>query len=196
MKIFINDEELDFTLENEKTCGDILNQLEIEFEKNNGTIFSIKINDKEIGAEEIETISAKPIEEIENINIVSIFASDIIQTFKTLCPKIEEINKDFEDLPIYLQGTNQGKIPVILTKFADIFDNLCHVISLTPLFPETFNNIKIDDKNFSDFIKEFSPFLADFENAIKENDTVTIGDIAEYEIKPRFESLINVIKEF
>ena len=196
MKIFINDEELDFTLENEKTCGDILNQLEIEFEKNNGTIFSIKINDKEIGAEEIETISAKPIEEIEKINIVSIFASDIIQTFKTLCPKIEEINKDFEDLPIYLQGTNQGKIPGILTKFADIFDNLCNVISLTPLFPESFNNIKIDDKNFSDFIKEFSPFLADFENAIKENDTVTIGDIAEYEIKPRFESLINVIKEF
>ena len=95
MKIFINDEELDFTLENEKTCGDILNQLEIEFEKNNGTIFSIKINDKEIGAEEIETISAKPIEEIENINIVSIFASDIIQTFKTLCTKVEEINKDF-----------------------------------------------------------------------------------------------------
>lgn len=196
MKIFINDEELDFTLENEKTCGDILNQLEIEFEKNNGTIFSIKINDKEIGAEEIEKISAKPIEEIENINIVSIFASDIIQSFKSLCPKIEEINKDFEDLPIYLQGTNQGKIPGILTKFADIFDNLCHVISLTPLFPETFNNIKIDDKNFSDFIKEFSPFLVDFENAIKENDTVTIGDIAEYEIKPRFESLINVIKEF
>ena len=73
---------------------------------------------------------------------------------------------------------------------------MCHVISLTPLFPETFNNIKIDDKNFSDFIKEFSPFLVDFENAIKENDTVTIGDIAEYEIKPRFESLINVIKEF
>lgn len=196
MKIFINNEELDFSLENEKTCGDILNQLEIEFEKNNGTIFRIQINNSDIQAEEIDSIYSKPIEEIDSINVISIFANDIILSFKDLVPKIQDLNNDFEQLPVYLQGTNQNKIPGILTNFADIFDNLCHLITLTAIFPDTFNEIKIEGKSFSEFIKEFSPFLEDFENAIKDNDTVTIGDIAEYEIKPRFEDLLKTIKDF
>lgn len=195
MKIFVNDMELDFSLENEKTCGDILNQLEIEFEKNNGTIFSIKINDNDINAEKIDEIYLKPIEEIDSIKVISIFAQDIIDSLKSLSTEIEELNSDLEQLPVFLQGNSQSKVPVILTKFADIFDNLCHIISLSAIFPNIFDKVQIDNMSISDFIKDFGPLLEDFENAIKENDTVTIGDIAEYEIKPRFESLISTVKD-
>ena len=195
MKIFINDNELDFTLENEKTCGDILNQLQVEFEKENGTIFKIIVNDKEVFAEEIEEISKKAINEIEEIKLVVAYAEDIKKSLIDLSKDFEEINKDFEELPVYLQGNNQSKVPEILTKFADNFDYLCRIVSLTALFPAYFANIKIDDKSLSEFLKDFSPFLEDFETAIKENDTVTIGDIAEYEIKPRFESFCSVMKE-
>lgn len=195
MKIYVNDMELDFSLENEKTCGDILNQLEIEFEKNNGTIFSIKINDNDINAEKIDEIYLKPIEEIDSIKVISIFAQDIIDSLKSLSTEIEELNSDLEQLPVFLQGNSQSKVPVILTKFADIFDNLCHIISLSAIFPNIFDKVQIDNMSISDFIKDFGPLLEDFENAIKENDTVTIGDIAEYEIKPRFESLISTVKD-
>ena len=61
MKIFINDNELDFSLENEKVCGEILNQLQVEFEKDNGTIFKIIIDGVEITADEIEKYSQKSI---------------------------------------------------------------------------------------------------------------------------------------
>ena len=195
MKIFVNDMELDFSLENEKTCGDILNQLEIEFEKNNGTIFSIKINDNDINAEKIDEIYLKPIEEIDSIKVISIFAQDIIDSLKSLSTEIEELNSDLEQLPVFLQGNSQSKVPVILTKFADIFDNLCHIISLSAIFPNIFDKVQIDNMSISDFIKDFGPLLENFENAIKENDTVTIGDIAEYEIKPRFESLVSTVKD-
>lgn len=195
MKIYVNDMELDFSLENEKTCGDILNQLEIEFEKNNGTIFSIKINDNDINAEKIDEIYLKPIEEIDSIKVISIFAQDIIDSLKSLSTEIEELNSDLEQIPVYLQGNSQSKVPVILTKFADIFDNLCHIISLSAIFPNIFDKVQIDNMSISDFIKDFGPLLEDFENAIKENDTVTIGDIAEYEIKPRFESLVSTVKD-
>lgn len=195
MKIYVNDMELDFSLENEKTCGDILNQLEIEFEKNNGTIFSIKINDNDINAEKIDEIYLKPIEEIDSIKVISIFAQDIIDSLKSLSTEIEELNSDLEQLPVYLQGNSQSKVPVILTKFADIFDNLCHIISLSAIFPNIFDKVQIENMSISDFIKDFGPLLEDFENAIKENDTVTIGDIAEYEIKPRFESLVSTVKD-
>jgi hypothetical protein len=195
MKIFINDNELDFSLENEKVCGEILNQLQVEFEKDNGTIFKIIIDDVEITAEEIENYSQKSIDEVNTINIIAVYAEDIKISLKELALEIESLNQSFEELPVYLQGNNQSKVPEILTKFADNFSILCRLISLTALFPEYFENIKIDDKNLSDFIRDFSPFLEDFENAIKDNDTVTIGDIAEYEIKPRFESFCEVIKE-
>ncbi len=195
MKIFINDNELDFSLENEKVCGEILNQLQVEFEKDNGTIFKIIIDDVEITADEIENYSQKSIDEINTINIIAVYAEDIKISLKELALEIESLNQSFEELPVYLQGNNQSKVPEILTKFADNFSILCRLISLTALFPEYFENIKIDDKNLSDFIRDFSPFLEDFENAIKDNDTVTIGDIAEYEIKPRFESFCEVIKE-
>ena len=195
MKIYVNDMELDFSLENEKTCGDILNQLEIEFEKNNGTIFSIKINDNDINAEKIDEIYLKPIEEIDSIKVISIFAQDIIDSLKSLSTEIEELNSDLEQLPVFLQGNSQSKVPVILTKFADIFDNLCHIISLSAIFPNIFDKVQIDNMSISDFIKDFGPLLEDFENAIKENDTVTIGDIAEYEIKPRFKSLVSTVKD-
>ena len=195
MKIYVNDMELDFSLENEKTCGDILNQLEIEFEKNNGTIFSIKINDNDINAEKIDEIYLKPIEEIDSIKVISIFAQDIIDSLKSLSTEIEELNSDLEQLPVFLQGNSQSKVPVILTKFADIFDNLCHIISLSAIFPNIFDKVQIENMSISDFIKDFGPLLEDFENAIKENDTVTIGDIAEYEIKPRFESLVSTVKD-
>ena len=95
MKIYVNNQELNFTLENEKTCGDILNQLEIEFEKNNGTIFNIEVNGKTVKAEEIDAVSQKVIEEIETIHIISIFAQDICENLKTLLPRIENINKNF-----------------------------------------------------------------------------------------------------
>ena len=195
MKIFINDNELDFSLENEKVCGEILNQLQVEFEKDNGTIFKIIIDDVEITAEEIEKYSQKSIDDVNTINIIAVYAEDIKISLKDLALEIESLNQSFEELPVYLQGNNQAKVPEILTKFADNFSILCRLVSLTALFPEYFENIKIDDKNLSDFIRDFAPFLEDFENAIKDNDTVTIGDIAEYEIKPRFESFCEVIKE-
>jgi len=195
MKIYINDDELDFTLENEKTCGDVLNQLQIELEKNNGTIFNITINEKEINAEEIPEISLKDLSEIDTIKLITVFSQDIKNSLIELSSKIENLNKDFEELPVYLQGNNQSKVPEILTKFADTFDNLCRLVTLTALFPNDFQNIIIEGVNLSDFIKDFAPFLEDFEKAIIDNDTVTIGDIAEYEIKPRFEAFCDVIKE-
>ena len=146
-------------------------------------------------AEKIDEIYLKPIEEIDSIKVISIFAQDIIDSLKSLSTEIEELNSDLEQLPVFLQGNSQSKVPVILTKFADIFDNLCHIISLSAIFPNIFDKVQIDNMSISDFIKDFGPLLEDFENAIKENDTVTIGDIAEYEIKPRFESLISTVKD-
>lgn len=195
MKIYINDNELDFTLENEKTCGDVLNQIQIQFEKDNATIIGINIDGKNISVEEIDSLSQVRIEDVEIIKIIAVSAEHIKETLIALSYNFDKINQGFEDFPVLLQGNNMVKVSEVLKNFADDFDLLCRTVSLTALFPEYFADIKIEENSLVDFIKEFSPFLEDFENAIKENDTVTIGDIAEYEIKPRLESYCNIMKE-
>ena len=195
MKIYINDNELDFTLENEKTCGDVLNQIQIQFEKDNATIIGINIDGKNISVEEIDSLSQVGIEDVEIIKIIAVSAEHIKETLIALSYDFDKINQGFEDFPVLLQGNNMVKVSEVLKNFADDFDLLCRTVSLTALFPEYFADIKIEENSLVDFIKEFSPFLEDFENAIKENDTVTIGDIAEYEIKPRLESYCNIMKE-
>lgn len=195
MKIYINDNELDFTLENEKTCGDVLNQIQIQFEKDNATIIGINIDGKNISVEEIDSLSQVGIEDVEIIKIIAVSAEHIKETLIALSYNFDKINQGFEDFPVLLQGNNMVKVSEVLKNFADDFDLLCRTVSLTALFPEYFADIKIEENSLVDFIKEFSPFLEDFENAIKENDTVTIGDIAEYEIKPRLESYCNIMKE-
>lgn len=195
MKIYINDNELDFTLENEKTCGDVLNQIQIQFEKDNATIIGINIDGKNISVEEIDSLSQVGIEDVEIIKIIAVSAEHIKETLIALSYNFDKVNQGFEDFPVLLQGNNMVKVSEVLKNFADDFDLLCRTVSLTALFPEYFADIKIEENSLVDFIKEFSPFLEDFENAIKENDTVTIGDIAEYEIKPRLESYCNIMKE-
>ena len=42
---------------------------------------------------------------------------------------------------------------------------------------------------FQQFLSSFSQILVDFEKALIDNDIVLIGDLAEYEIAPRLQSI-------
>ena len=49
----------------------------------------------------------------------------------------------------------------------------------------------MDGKDLSDFFEDFYGILKDFEQALSEKDTVTVGDLAEYEISPRLQQIID-----
>ena len=53
--------------------------------------------------------------------------------------------------------------------------------------------MNIDGVNVHDFFGDFLNILAEFEDAIKNSDSVMLGDLAEYEITPRIESIITMI---
>ena len=142
MKIYINDNELDFTLENEKTCGDVLNQIQIQFEKDNATIIGINIDGKNISVEEIDSLSQVGIEDVEIIKIIAVSAEHIKETLIALSYNFDKINQGFEDFPVLLQGNNMVKVSEVLKNFADDFDLLCRTVSLTALFPEYFADRK------------------------------------------------------
>ncbi|MBO4508074.1 MAG: hypothetical protein J5747_05500 [Spirochaetaceae bacterium] len=196
MKIEINGQPLAFTLENEKTTGDILNALEEQFEKNDSTIIEIELNGKKITAEEIESLSSRAIDDNDSISVKSVCADGIIMSLKELANDFEPLCTELEELPVLMQQNDDKKSYDIINRFAESFDILCHLATLSSLFPAKFEGKKIAEKSLADFLKDFSPILTDFEDSLKNKDTVLTGDLAEYELKPRLEAYISDIAGF
>ena len=196
MKIEINGQPLTFTLENEKTTCDILNALEEQFEKNDSTIIEIELNGKKIMAEEIDSLSSRAIDDNDSISVKSVYDDGIIMSLKELAIDFEPLCTELEELPVLMQQNDDKKSFDIINKFAESFDILCHLATLSSLFPSKFEGKKIAEKSLAEFLKDFSPILTDFEESLKNKDTVLTGDLAEYEIKPRLEAYISDIAGF
>ena len=94
-----------------------------------------------------------------------------------------------EQIPVSLQAGKNKEVSESIKRVADSIDNFCHIAALASLFPQDFGAVKIDGKQFSEFFEDFSPILADFEQALTNNDTVLIGDLSEYEICPRLKAI-------
>ena len=196
MTIEINGQPLAFSLENEKTTGDILNALEEQFEKNDSTIIEIELNGKQISADEIDALSSRTIDENDSISVKSVCADGIIMSLKELAGDFEPLCSELEELPVLMQQNDDKKSFDIINRFAESFDILCHLATLSSLFPAKFEGKTIADKTLADFLKDFSPILTDFEDSLKNKDTVLTGDLAEYELKPRLEAYISDIVKF
>ena len=196
MTIEINGQPLEFSLENEKTIGDILNALEAQFEKNDSTIIEIILNGKQITADEIEQLSSRDIEENDSVSVKSVCADGIIMSLKELAADFEPLCSELEELPVLMQQNDDKRSFEIINRFAESFDILCHLATLSSLFPSKFEGKTIAEKPLSEFLKDFSPVLTDFEDSLKNRDTVLTGDLAEYELKPRLEAYISDIAGF
>ena len=94
-----------------------------------------------------------------------------------------------EQIPAALQNGHGNDARESIAELADAIDSFCHTTALASLFPEILDAVSVEGKKLADFISEFPPLLADFEQALAAQDTVQIGDLAEYEICPRLTAL-------
>ena len=169
MNFFINGEKINVSLENEKTAGDIFKSFAAICEENSAAVTQIKINGKIISCNDFDALSK------------------ISENFKTLEERMKVIPMDLQC----------GKIKESLCAIKDLADcigEFCHIATLSNLFPEITVK-KINNLSLNDFFKEFSPILEDFEQALKSNDTVTVGDLSEYEICPRLLDISKSLEE-
>lgn len=197
MIFLLNNEEIDIQLENEKTVGEVLTNFQILCEKNNATIIGINIDDQNIDADKIEQHFNTDINNIEKLNISTVCLQDIYLGFANINQLCNEITSKLEDIPVQLQNNQDNIANKTITDFTYLFDSFCRITTLATIFPDLFEKLKIDDKSLHIFLQEdFSPILADFEQAIKSKDTILIGDLAEYEILPKVELIKEFTKQF
>ncbi|MBQ7159145.1 MAG: hypothetical protein IJS09_06965 [Treponema sp.] len=189
MDLFVNGNNIDITIENEKTVGDVLKGLEEEFARNDATTISIVLNGKKIEADEFEEASQTPLADDTKLVLTVISVAELRESFAYEGKIAREIAGNMEQIPVQLQSGKDKEASTIIARLADLVDSFCKTSSLASLFPDLYNSIKIDGKDLNEFFSDFSAILTDFKQALEDKDTVLIGDLAEYEISPRLNAI-------
>ncbi|MBO4532614.1 MAG: hypothetical protein J5726_02845 [Treponema sp.] len=189
VSFYINGEPVEVQLEGEKTIGDVLRSFELTCEENNAAVIGITVDGTNITAELFDEKSKEELGKDTKFEFSVVTKDSIKQSFTALSQLFEELSQKMEEVPVALQSGKNKEVSDSIKKVADSIDQFCHIAALASLFPQDFENTKIDGKQFNDFFADFSPILLDFEQALQNNDTVLIGDLSEYEICPRLKAI-------
>lgn len=193
MELYINDEKVDVTLEDEKTVGDVLKGFEAECEENNAAVIGIAVDAEKVTAESFDDVAKNELKPNTKIEFSVITKQAIFDSFKRLSTLFSELAARMEELPTDLQLGREKEITTTIKNLADNIEEFCHIAALATLFDD-FSDILIENVPFKDFFAEFSPILKDFEDALKANDTVSVSDLAEYEICPRLQAISKTLE--
>ncbi len=192
---FINGQKIDVQIEDEQTIGDVLSSFEKTCEENQAAVIDIAVDGKTITAETFDDEALKPLSKNMKFEFSVVTKSDIQMSLTKLSELFANLAGQMESVPSALQSGKNKEVSESIKNVADSIDQFCHVAALASLFPETFKIINIDGVSFKDFFADFSPILKDFEDALKNNDTVMIGDLSEYEICPRLQAISKALEK-
>ena len=140
-----------------------------------------------------EKLSEKPIKENTKLEFTVITKNQIFETLKQSAKDFKELSNQMTEIPVAMQNGRSADVHKTIISLADKIEAFCRTSSLASVFDE-YTGIKVGEQALKDFFNDFLPILSDFENALKTNDTVGIQDIAEYEIKPRLDSLTETLE--
>ncbi len=195
MELFVNGEKIDITLEDEKTVGEVLKSFEKEAEKSDATTIGIFLNGKKVLADDFDEASKTPLEENTKIELTVLSKQDVIDSLEKSKDKFSSLAQKLPELPVALQGGKDKEANTVIAELAEAIDDFCHTAALSALFPEVYSSIVIDGKSVTEFFEEFAPIAADFEQSLETKDSVTSGDLCEYEIAPRLELIAKAIED-
>ncbi len=194
MDIIINGTKADITLETEQTVGDVLRAIETECARHDATTVGIEIDGKTVTADDFDRAAAQSLADVRSVSLTTVTQEDISASFAEIGDSFEQLCGELEQISVQFQSGKDKQAAAAIKKLADTVDAFCRTATLSALFPERFAQLRIRDLSLSAFFKEFAPVLTDFEQALKDTDSVLIGDLAEYEIRPRIESIIEMIR--
>lgn len=195
MELFVNGEKIDITLENEKTVSDVLKSFETEAAKNDATTIGISINGNPVPADEFDKAAAMEIKEDTKIELRVLAKANLIESLNISKNRFTELSQKMTEIPVALQSGKDKEANTLIAVLADAIDEFCHTATLCALFPELYEKIIIDGKSITEFFEEFAPIIQDFEQSLEDKDTVTSGDLCEYEIAPRLEMIAKSLEK-
>ncbi len=191
MRLKVNGNDIDVTLEDEKTVGDVLKSFEDEASQNDATTVGIVLDGEAVSPDGFDAILDRPLEEGTSLELTVLSKGQLVQALKDISSRIGQLKLD--EIPVLLQGGKDKEVAAMIDSLASGCNDFFHTATMSSLFPEVYGKLSIDGASFIDFFKDFLPILSDFKDAMEGNDTVTVGDLAEYEIGPRLKSVMQAI---
>lgn len=193
MNIRINGMPLDFELENERTVGEVMAQLERLCESNGMTVTSVRSGGREIVADELDDFFAADINAVEDLEIQAISGVEILDMAEKAGGELARLSLSLQDIPVLLQTGRGRQAMDIVAELSGQMEKLCYLLPLLPLAGIPEETLSIEEMNPGAYLAAISPFMKEVTEAIALQDTVTIGDISEYEIAPRMLEIANFL---
>jgi hypothetical protein len=189
LNISINGEQIDFSIENDETIGEILGSVESECESSGMTVTGIAIDGREIPADELDAFFAMSPKNVASIELTTISGNDVKSMLAGLGNKFVRRIDELVEIPILLQTGKDLRVMEIINEFSGDLHSLYRIIPLLGLAGFTDGKPDIDGTPLGDYPSVLAPFLRDLLEALEKKDTILVGDLSEYEIAPRIERL-------
>lgn len=190
MVIKINGEELSYTLENEKTLGEVLGSIEEACCREHETIVQVAVDGKELSSHELDLLFKQPVDTDITIELSTFSGAEIRNYLKGLTQELSQYVEDFEQIPVYMQTGKDVQVLNLLGTFSEKLKELYRSLLLSDV-TELPIDIQIEDKSVHEYQKEITALLHDIVSSIEEKDIIQVGDLAEYELAPLVKTLIN-----
>ncbi|MGP1459534.1 MAG: hypothetical protein ACTTKL_09520 [Treponema sp.] len=193
MEFYINGEKADISLENEKTVGDVFKSFALVCEENDVAAVEIFVDGKQIGVKQFDQEAVKPLLENTKFEFTVVSKAQVFAALKNFAPEFKTLCEKITEIPAAMQSGKDAAVNTIIISLADKIEDFCRISSFASFFDGD-SSILADGQSLSEFFGGFSSILSDFEDALKNTDAVGIQDLAEYEIMPRLESLIDTLE--
>ena len=106
MKVFVDESEFECVIENEKTVGEVLGNIEEYCMKNNATVTTVVVDGEVIPANKLDDIFLKPISDVELIELFTINGNEVKQSLTKLGAEFADVAERLTNISILL---NEGK---------------------------------------------------------------------------------------
>ena len=190
MIIKINGEKLSYTLENEKTVGEVLGSIEEACCREHETIVQVAVDGKELSSHELDLLFKQPVDAGIIIELSTFSGVEIRNYMKGLTQELSKCADDFEQIPVYMQTGKDMQALKLLGVFSEKLNELYRSLLLSDVTGLPFD-IQIEGKSVHEYQKEITALLRDIVSSIEEKDIIQVGDLAEYELAPLVKTLIN-----
>jgi hypothetical protein len=190
--IFINDIKADIILEDEKTVGEVLSGLDKVINDNGQVLWALAVDGENASHNNMKEAFERKVEDIKHINIITVSIAAAVEAVKTTCAALKDdldaaITR-LENLSLDYQMGKDDRAAQTITLFTGMADQLLACVRALP-----HNTLKAFLPEPDAFYGEWNDLLRQFLDALTEHDTVSAGDLAEYEIAPRLRSLFDAV---
>ncbi len=194
MNVFIDGKKLDFVIENEKTIGEVLGNIEEYCMKHNSTVTTVALDGKVISADDLDNVFLKPISDVEIIELSTVNGSDVKENLIKLGDNFVLIAEKLTNIAILLNEGKEGEALSIIQEFSIMLKDLYMLYSLFDIAGIDYN-FMFEGKTIAIYKNDFSDLLNNIIEGFEQKDTVAISDIAEYELSPLVLDLGNGLKK-